>query len=100
MELEEKKLIQNVRGLGLMVAFDLRTAKLRDNVILECVKNGLVLLGCGSKGIRVIPPYIVTKKEIDQALEVLEKALKKCNKRNFKHKGPICQFADCGTDSS
>lgn len=99
-ELEEKRLIQDVRGLGLMLAFDLKTTQVRDNLTLECIKNGLILLGCGQKGIRVIPPYIITKKEIDQAIEVLEPSLKKCNKKNFKHKGPICKFADCGKEVS
>lgn len=97
--LNELSLI-NVRGLGLMVAFDLQTKEIRDNLVIELLKNGLVVLGCGKKGIRLIPPYIVTEKEIDQAVDIIEKAVKKVSRRKFKHKGDICNYLDCGQISS
>ncbi len=88
--------IQNIRGLGLMVAFDLPTQKMRDNVVVELLKRGVVTLGCGFKGIRIIPPYIVTKKEIDVFASILDSALKKCVDVRYKHKGSICDYLSCG----
>ncbi len=67
--------VVNTRGLGLMVAFDLPTAKKRDAVIKKSLQQGLVMLACGPKGIRLIPPYIVSRNEIDQAVSILENSM-------------------------
>ncbi|MEA3430652.1 MAG: aminotransferase class III-fold pyridoxal phosphate-dependent enzyme [Nanoarchaeota archaeon] len=93
---EKHKEISNVRGLGLMDAFDMPDSKKRNSLILELIKNGIVLLGCGFKGVRVIPPYIVSEKEIDTFIEVLDKSLHNLKKRNFKQKGPNCNYLGCG----
>ena len=87
--------ISNVRGLGLMNAFDLPNEQLRNNLVIECLKNGLVLLGCGYKGIRLIPPYIVKEKEIDEACEIIKKSYYKIVKEGFKHSGEICNYLSC-----
>jgi 4-aminobutyrate aminotransferase len=92
--------VSNIRGYGLMRAFDLPTPEFRDNLILEALKNGLVLLGCGVKGIRLIPPYIVSNEQIDLACEIIEKALETNHKQGFKHKGHICNYLGCGTHVS
>ncbi len=75
--------IGDVRGLGLMVATEFvvdRKTKapaiaLRDRVIDECVKRGLILLPCGRSSIRYIPPLIVTAAEIDLAIEILDASI-------------------------
>jgi 4-aminobutyrate aminotransferase len=92
--------IENTRGRGLMCAFDLKNIRERDNFIIECLRNGLVLLGAGKKSIRIIPPYIVSQGEIDQALEIMEKSVGKVKGKGFMHKGKICNFMGCGTESS
>jgi 4-aminobutyrate aminotransferase len=97
-EMKEAHLeISNIRGLGLMLAFDLPKSEYRDNLILTAIKNGLVLLGCGTNGIRLIPPYIVEEEQIDIACEIIEMALKESHKQGFKHEGPICEYLGCGT---
>lgn len=88
--------ILNRRGLGLMAAFDLPTRAARNNVIVECARNGLILLGCGEKGIRLIPPYIVTEDEIDTAVVIIEKAVRHASESTFKHRGKICDYLTCG----
>src|SRR3989344_8014700 len=85
----------NPRGLGLMAAVDLHDKALRDNVIAECLKNGLVLLGCSVAGIRLIPPYIIQKEQVDEAMEILEAAIKKCTVKGFRHAGNICDYVEC-----
>ncbi|MDO8628208.1 MAG: aminotransferase class III-fold pyridoxal phosphate-dependent enzyme [Nanoarchaeota archaeon] len=92
--------IHNPRGLGLMAAFDLANKTLRDNVIIEALKKGLVTLGCGTIGIRLIPPYIITHKEIDEAMNILEHAIKKCTKQGFQHTGEICDYLTCGQNTT
>ena len=92
--------ILNSRGIGLMQAFDLSSVEIRNNLVVESLKNGLVGLGCGKKGIRLIPPYIIQKNQIDQAIEILDKSLKIISKKTFKHKGGICNYLECGASVS
>jgi 4-aminobutyrate aminotransferase len=76
--------IGDVRGLGLMTATefvkDRKTKEpavaFRDRVIEESYKRGLILLGCGKSSIRYIPPLIVRREEIDEAIEILEAAMR------------------------
>ncbi|MFH1684031.1 MAG: aminotransferase class III-fold pyridoxal phosphate-dependent enzyme [Candidatus Margulisiibacteriota bacterium] len=70
--------IKDVRGLGLMIGVDFKDATIVRKIIDVCLKNGLVIIPTGADGtvIRVIPPLIVKKKEIDQALKIFENALK------------------------
>jgi 4-aminobutyrate aminotransferase len=69
----------DVRGLGLMMALDLvqdpvqRTPDpvLRDQVIQEAFRRGLLLLGCGESAIRFCPPLCITADQVDTALQIL-----------------------------
>ncbi len=75
--------IGDVRGLGLMVATDFVTdrtsrapaTQFRDRVLDETVRRGLILLGCGRSSIRYIPPLIVRREEIDEAVEILDASI-------------------------
>ena len=89
-------LLTSPRGLGLMVAFDLPSTKVRNDVVMQLLKSGVLVLGCGPQSIRVIPPYIVTEKEIDLFLEHLARAVKMCTPQGFSHTGSICDFVHCG----
>lgn len=95
-ELAMKNLfVQNIRGLGLMNAFDLPTKKMRDDLVLQLLKQGIVVLGCGKTGIRILSPYVVEKRELDLFLRELEKALSVCNKKGSVHTGAICKYGMC-----
>lgn len=63
---------ENVRGKGLMNAFDLDTHDLRNQLTYEAAKKGLLLMGCGIKSVRLLPPLNVTKREIDICLNIFE----------------------------
>jgi 4-aminobutyrate aminotransferase len=73
----------DVRGLGLMVAAEFTTAGGEPDggtakaVRVRCLEQGLMLLTCGPYGnvIRWIPPLVVTREQIDGALEVFEGTL-------------------------
>jgi 4-aminobutyrate aminotransferase len=75
--------VGDVRGLGLMVATDFvrdrRTkqpaVQFRDRVLNEAYRRGLILLGCGRSAIRYIPPLIVQREEIDEAVEIVDAAI-------------------------
>ena len=68
--------VVDARGLGLMAAIELDTRARRDRVLRAALTRGLVILGCGVKAIRFLPPLDVTEREIGMALELLDAALK------------------------
>jgi 4-aminobutyrate aminotransferase len=68
--------ILDVRGLGLMDALELDSRDRRDRLVQKAFTQGLLLLGCGYKVVRFLPPLDVRKREIDLALEILEEALR------------------------
>ncbi len=77
-ELQEKysNKILNARGRGLMCAFDLSSHEKRDRLQKKIYSNDLIVLACGEKTIRFRPPLIVTEKEIDESLEIIDKTVK------------------------
>jgi 4-aminobutyrate aminotransferase len=76
------------RGLGLMVGTEFRDAKGKPDkktakaVIHECTDRNLLLLGAGpwDNTIRWIPPLIVTREQMDDALSIFEDSLKAATK--------------------
>jgi L-lysine 6-transaminase len=73
--LAPKRKITNARGRGLQCAFDLETESQRNNFITTALKNNLILIGAGDRSIRFRPPLIIGKKEIDAAVEIIDKSL-------------------------
>jgi 4-aminobutyrate aminotransferase len=71
--------VGDVRGLGLMVAMDLVRERdtqvpdpaLRDEVVQEAFRHGLLLLGCGESALRFCPPLCVSAEQVDTALRIL-----------------------------
>jgi L-lysine 6-transaminase len=71
-------LVTNVRGRGLMCAFDLPDAGIRDAVLKSCYEEGVVILGCGVRTVRFRTPLTVSTTEIDEGLERIERSVRKC----------------------
>ena len=46
------------------------------DITKEAIKEGLLTIGAGPKVIRLVPPLIITKKEINQLLYRLAKSIK------------------------
>ncbi len=86
---QEHPEIGDVRGIGLLTATEFvkdRTTKepapqFRDRVIEEAYRRGLILLGCGRSSIRYVPPLIIQRPEIDEAIEILDAALRAARTR-------------------
>lgn len=72
---ERNLLISNVRGRGLLTAFDFPDKDRRDSFIKEGMKKNVMFLGCGNNTIRFRPALIMDKAHIDEGLSVLEKIL-------------------------
>lgn len=65
--------ISNVRGKGLLTAFDFPDKSRRDTFINRGFDNNIMYLGCGDKSVRFRPALIIDKEHINLGLEVLEK---------------------------
>ena len=80
---ERYPLIGDVRGMGLMVGMELvadakktPAKQKRDVVIEEAFRRGLLLLGAGECCLRLAPPLMVTREQLDTGLSILEDCLK------------------------
>ncbi len=69
--------ISNVRGLGLMCAFDLPDGNTRDKLRNLAFEEGLLILACGVKSIRFRPILCITEEEINDLDSRMRKALKR-----------------------
>src|SRR5579859_74067 len=74
-KLEELKIrntaIDSIRGLGLMLAFDLNS-DVASKVVSEALKRGLILNNTGPRTIRMVPPLIIGEAEVDEAIATIE----------------------------
>lgn len=68
--------ITNVRGRGLMCAFDLPTTQMRNDFIAKLRGNGTFALPCGASTARFRPPLNITAEEVDEAVGAIEKTVK------------------------
>jgi 4-aminobutyrate aminotransferase len=75
--------IGDVRGFGMMIGVEFVKDKttrtpdpeMRDRVEVASFERGLILLGCGPNTIRWSPPLILTKENVDVALEIFDEAI-------------------------
>ncbi|MBD3367321.1 MAG: L-lysine 6-transaminase [Candidatus Eisenbacteria bacterium] len=68
--------VTNIRGRGLMCAFDLPTTELRNAALGTIRENGMMALPCGPISIRFRPPLNVTEAEVDEANDVLARSIR------------------------
>jgi acetylornithine aminotransferase/acetylornithine/N-succinyldiaminopimelate aminotransferase len=66
--------ITAVRGLGLMCAFDLAEPNAQQ-LMDRALARGLLITNAGLSTIRMIPPLILTRADIDEAMTLLDQAL-------------------------
>ncbi len=73
-ELAEKhKIVKEVRGLGLMLGMELRFDVY--GVIKKALQKGVLLIDAGRTVVRILPPLVINKVQIDRAITVLDEAL-------------------------
>lgn len=72
--------INDVRGMGLMVGVELNFPGA--DVVTEMMKKG-VLSNCASGNIiRLVPPLIISKEELDKVVDILVEAIKKVESKS------------------
>jgi L-lysine 6-transaminase len=70
------EMIGQVRGRGLMIAFDLPDPEVRSRFIQTARHNGLLLLPCGERSVRFRPFLDVSPEDAATALELVDLTLK------------------------
>jgi [amino-group carrier protein]-gamma-(L-lysyl/L-ornithyl)-L-glutamate aminotransferase len=65
--------IREVRGLGLMIGIELKEKA--GPYVQALMEKGVIVLLAGANVIRLLPPLVITKEEIDQALKALQDVL-------------------------
>lgn len=62
------------RGKGLMQGLVLEGKPVGD-VVNKALKNGLLVISAGGNVLRLVPPLVITEKDVDEMIEKLEKSL-------------------------
>lgn len=79
-ELKDKHpIIRDVRGLGMMLALESRF-DVRD-ILMDGIKNGLLMLYSGRTVIRLLPPLVMKKEQVSRAVEIMDEILSVEEKR-------------------
>ena len=67
--------ITEIRGKGLLIAVKFKD-EIAEPLMLACLENGLLVNNVKPDALRFMPALVITKKDIDQALDILDKVLK------------------------
>ena len=66
--------VTDIRGRGLLLAFNF-TNNIAQDVVMECLKEGLLVNAVKPNALRFIPPLIINEQDVDEALRILDKVL-------------------------
>jgi acetylornithine aminotransferase/acetylornithine/N-succinyldiaminopimelate aminotransferase len=67
--------IKDVRGKGLMLAAELDSADLAKLTVEEMLKHRIVINRTSDTVLRFLPPYIIERKHVDEAIKALDEIL-------------------------
>ncbi|OON97876.1 MAG: acetylornithine aminotransferase [Epulopiscium sp. Nele67-Bin005] len=70
---QSSPIIKEIRGKKLMQGIELTVSVAP--IIEKCMEKGMLIIGAGEKVLRLLPPLIITKEEIDIAINILEEAI-------------------------
>ncbi|EQB72745.1 MAG: acetylornithine aminotransferase [Thermoplasmatales archaeon A-plasma] len=72
-DLGNHRLVSHARGIGMMLALELRIRFLP--VLMNLLDRGVITLYSGINIIRMLPPYILTREQVDEAIVKIKGAL-------------------------
>jgi acetylornithine/LysW-gamma-L-lysine aminotransferase len=72
---DRHKIIREVRGLGMMLAVELRF-EVKD-VLYDGIRNGLLMLYSGRNIIRLLPPLVMDETTVSRAVDIMDDILRK-----------------------
>jgi 4-aminobutyrate aminotransferase len=79
---EKRRIITNVRGIGLMAGVDVINRKtsrmdgrLRKRILQQSFERGMILLPCGEASIRFCPPLCINETQLDVGMKLFDEIL-------------------------
>jgi L-lysine 6-transaminase len=72
---DQTKAFDNVRGRGLMIAFDMPSEEVRNQVQNRMFENKALILACGNRSLRLRPVLDFTRAGVDKMIALLKKSL-------------------------
>jgi 4-aminobutyrate aminotransferase len=72
---QHPKLVNDVRGKGLMLGVEFDTGETAEAVQWACFTRGLLVLEAGDSVVRMCPPLVVTAQEIDTCVRLFTEAV-------------------------
>jgi acetylornithine/LysW-gamma-L-lysine aminotransferase len=77
--LKSYRVVREVRGAGLMIGIDLR---FEPTTVIKCLQeNYLLALKAGSTVVRLLPPYLITDRDIEFAVNVIGRCVEEFSHR-------------------
>ncbi len=74
------KLVKGIRGKGLMLGIE--AVENNEILIKEMIKQKILVVKAGQNVIRMLPPLILEKKHVEEAIKKIDKAFEKVNEEN------------------
>lgn len=68
--------VKERRGMGLMQGLELESQVPVGTVVNRCIEQGLIVISAGSNVLRLVPPLVISKENVDEMVEKLREALK------------------------
>lgn len=65
--------IECITGKGFMIGIKLNIDSAK--VVAECLKHGLIINSLGNNMLRLVPPLVINKQDIDEGMEILKSVL-------------------------
>jgi 4-aminobutyrate aminotransferase len=82
--------IRRVEGKGLMIGVEFvdqhgkLSGEFRNHVVNECFLNGLLTLAAGKSAVRIAPPLVISRAQMEDGLDILEHSIARVEEDYFE----------------
>ncbi len=83
LQTKHPQLIQDVRGLGLMIGLELTSADLAKAVLSGMLKRRILINRTHETVLRFLPPFLITSAHVDQAIQAFDDLLTEAGRHNL-----------------
>jgi 4-aminobutyrate aminotransferase/(S)-3-amino-2-methylpropionate transaminase len=86
---EHRAILRNVRGAGVMLAFDVIRADWCEALLDRAFRRGLILLAAGQRSVRFYPRYDTEPAAIDEAISIIRVAIEDLFSQGARPPAPV-----------
>jgi len=86
---QKHKAIKEVRGLGLMIGIEIESAELAKELLDGMMQQHIILNRTHETVLRLLPPYLIERKHVDQAIAALDTLLTQSTKSSTTLAGDV-----------